>query len=107
MQPCFLASRSCRYFFGCGKAHRACLADWATLSGPVPLPPREAIGVWWSHYEPYSAVTIQRDVLAAFRNFSLAIDVLQLDVNWHTNNPTGDARCHGYNGHTDRTLGSQ
>ena len=39
------------YFFGCGASHRACLGDFAALSGAVPIPPKQTMGVWWSKYE--------------------------------------------------------
>ena len=39
------------YFFGCGASHRACLGDFAALSGAVPIPPKQTMGVWWSKYD--------------------------------------------------------
>ena len=34
------------YVFGCRHDYKACLKDSVTLSGPVPLPPLAAFGVW-------------------------------------------------------------
>ena len=87
------------YFFGCGNSsgsHRQCLQDFTALSGPIPLPPRATIGVWWSKYESFSAQSIQQLVLSGFYNYSLPLDVLQMDVGWHTNNSASKKECNGY-----------
>eukprot|EP00041_Stephanoeca_diplocostata_P031332 m.973822 g.973822 ORF g.973822 m.973822 type:complete len:923 (-) comp23937_c0_seq4:718-3486(-) len=86
------------YMFGCGSAYRKCLSQAATLSGRIEMPPRVALGVWWSHFEPLSAYTMQHKVLAGYANFSLPLNVLEMDVNWHTYNPRNLKQCNGYNG---------
>ena len=87
------------YFFGCGAEFRACLHDWSVLSGAVPLPPRQTVGVWWSKYDVFSAATIESLVLSQFAARSLPLDVLQMDVDWHFRNPERNTACAGYNGY--------
>ena len=86
------------YFFGCGSAYRACLGDWATLSGPIPLPPKQTFGTWWSKYQPFSAESIETLVLSEFTRRSLPLDVLQMDVDWHVR-PKHAPHCNGFNGY--------
>lgn len=85
------------YFFGCGLDYRACVADFSGLSGPIAIPPQAAFGVWWSHYETYSEVSIQTEVLAGFQTHSLPLNVLQMDCGWHGANAEKDPRCSAYN----------
>jgi len=87
------------YFFGCGLQFTECLHDWSVLSGAVPLPPRQTVGVWWSKYDVFSAATIESTVLAEFASRSLPLDVLQMDVDWHFRNPAQKSTCAGYNGY--------
>lgn len=65
----------------------------------MPIPPKPAFGIWWSHYESYSALSIQTEVLAGFANYSLPLNVLQMDVNWHAQNPSNDSYCKAFNGY--------
>jgi hypothetical protein len=92
------------YFFGCGTDYRACLKDFVTISGAVPLPPLATFGVWWSHYETYSEETITADVLDKFLQYELPLNVLQMDCGWHLNNSNATSKnanpnCIGYNGY--------
>ena len=63
-------SRADLYMFACGSDFKACLADFAMLSGPVPLPPLATMGhrlqatVWWSHHETYSEELDDQDARA-------------------------------------------
>jgi alpha-glucosidase (family GH31 glycosyl hydrolase) len=40
------------YFFGYGTDYAACLRDYYRLCGNVPLPPKFALGLWWSKWWP-------------------------------------------------------
>jgi len=94
-----VSGRADEYFFACPPAaFTACLSDLAVLSGPIVLPPLAAFGVWWSHYEPYSAQSIQTDVLSGYANYSLPLNVLQMDVDWHRHNGVKPP-CQAYNGY--------
>ena len=74
-----------KYFFGCGFNYRGCLSDLAALTGPMAMPPLAAFGVWWSHYETYTQESIQTEVMSGFANYSLPLNVLQMDCGWHGN----------------------
>ena len=60
------------------------LKDWASVSGPPSLPPKKALGVWYSRYFPYSEQSYFEDVLDKYAQYSLPISVGVLDVPWHT-----------------------
>jgi hypothetical protein len=87
------------YFLGCGLRYKECLGEWVELSGAIAMPPRAAFGVWWSHYEAYSSTTIQTDVLAGYANYSLPLNVLQMDVNWHVQQVPPVKDCKAFNGY--------
>jgi len=70
------------YMFGCGRAHAACLKDFTSVAGAIPLPPAATVGVWWSHYETFDVKSIQMEVLSQFVLRELPLNVLQMDVGW-------------------------
>lgn len=84
------------YLLGHGRDYQAALADFARISGDIPLVPRSALGVWYSHYEAYTMQSFEQNALAGFLNFSLPLNRVNFDVNWHFN-PTNKL-CNGYNG---------
>lgn len=69
------------YFFGYGQQYRTALADLRALTGPAPLLPRKAFGVWFSRYWPYSANDWQ-DLLSEFRGNGVPVDTISLDTEW-------------------------
>ena len=71
------------YFFGYGHDYTAALADYMRFGGPAPLIPRFVLGAWWSRYWAYTDQEL-RELVAAFRAHDLALDVLVLDMDWHT-----------------------
>ena len=71
------------YFFGYGHDFRGALADFAAVSGPQPLPPRFVFGYWWSRYWNYSDQELRR-LLGRFATERMPLDVLVLDMDWHT-----------------------
>jgi alpha-glucosidase (family GH31 glycosyl hydrolase) len=71
------------YFFGYGHDFRSALADFAAVSGPQPLPPRFVFGYWWSRYWNYSDHEL-RTLVTRFASEGMPIDVLVLDMDWHT-----------------------
>jgi hypothetical protein len=72
------------YFFGHGHRYREALQDFALVSGKVSLPPRSAFGVWWSTWYAFSAVEMTKTVLEPYAQHGLPLDVLVLDMDWHT-----------------------
>jgi alpha-glucosidase (family GH31 glycosyl hydrolase) len=71
------------YFFGYGQQYRAAIADFAAIAGPQPIPPRFVFGYWWSRYWNYSDEEL-RTLGARFEKERIPLDVLVLDMDWHT-----------------------
>jgi hypothetical protein len=71
------------YFFGYGHDYPAALADYMRFGGKTPLIPRFVLGAWWSRFWAYSDAEL-RELVAAFRAHDFPLDVLVLDMDWHT-----------------------
>ena len=69
------------YFFGYGHDYLRGLADLRTLTGPAPLLPRQAFGVWFSRYFAYRQSDYP-SLLARFRSERLPLDVLMVDTDF-------------------------
>jgi alpha-glucosidase (family GH31 glycosyl hydrolase) len=70
------------YFFGYGTDYKTALRDLARLTGPAPLLPRWAFGVWFSRYYPYTAEEYREEVIPAFRDEQVPLDVLVVDTDF-------------------------
>src|SRR5436305_12797561 len=68
-------------FFGYGRCYARGLGDLRRLSGPAPLLPRKAFGVWFSRYYPSSADDY-RSLLDQFRSNGVPLDTLSVDTDW-------------------------
>jgi hypothetical protein len=75
------------YFFGYGHDYRQGLADLRDLTGPAPLLPRWAFGVWYSLYTPYSDLYYRTVLLPAFRANKVPLDVLVVDTDFKGPHP--------------------
>jgi alpha-glucosidase (family GH31 glycosyl hydrolase) len=73
------------YLFGYGHDYPAALADYRILSGPAPLLPRKAFGVWYSRYFAYTEQDYHA-LLARFRSERVPLDVLMVDTNYKSPN---------------------
>jgi alpha-glucosidase len=71
------------YFFGYGHDYKAALADYTRFGGEIPLIPRYVLGSWWSRYWAYSEQDL-RDLVKDFQEHELPLDILVLDMDWHT-----------------------
>src|SRR5579875_3097493 len=69
------------YFFGYGEDYATALQDLRRLSGPAPLPPQKAFGVWFSRYWPYDAAGYH-SLLGQFRSHHVPLDTLSVDTDW-------------------------
>lgn len=77
------------YFFGYGHDYKQALGDYTLIAGRIPLPPRFAFGAWWSRYWAYSDQELD-DLVRGFREDSVPLDVLVIDMDWHlTFGPSG------------------
>lgn len=63
--------------------YKGALAEWASVLGRPALLPRSAFGVWWSHYHNYTQTSIVEEVLQGYSNFSLPLNYLCFDMDWH------------------------
>jgi alpha-glucosidase (family GH31 glycosyl hydrolase) len=79
------------YLFAYGHDYVKGLADLRALTGPAPLLPRSAFGVWFSRYYPYSE-SDYHTLLAQFRANHVPLDTLSIDTDFkRENNPAGSA----------------
>ncbi len=76
------------YFFGAGRNYKAALGDYTALCGPIPLPPRFALGAWWSRYWSYTSEQF-KDLIRQFNRHGVPLDVLVIDMGWHLKGWTG------------------
>ena len=79
------------YVLAYGLNYAEGLRDLRALTGPAPLLPRSAFGVWFSRYYPYSAADYHA-LLAQFRVHRVPLDTLSIDTDWkRENNREGSA----------------
>lgn len=71
------------YLFCHGMDYTGALRDAALLFGRQPLVPRWALGYWWSRWWAYTAPELEK-LVEEFAHQDLPIDVLVLDMEWHT-----------------------
>jgi hypothetical protein len=69
------------YLFAYGHDYQRGLRDLRALTGPTPLLPRSAFGVWFSRYWPYSESDYHA-LLAAFRANRVPLDTLSIDTDF-------------------------
>lgn len=70
------------YFFGYGGAYAECLNDYYRIAGKSPLPPRWALGLWWSRWEKYSQKDIT-SIMGEFAAHGVPLSVCVIDMDWH------------------------
>ncbi|MEV6308217.1 TIM-barrel domain-containing protein [Streptomyces sp. NPDC051840] len=73
------------YLFGYGHDYKQGLSDLATLTGPSPLLPRWAYGVWYSEYLDRTA-DAYKSVVSQFRAAKVPLDVLVMDTDFKAPN---------------------
>jgi len=71
------------YLFAHGHDYPGALADLRAVGGKIPVLPRRNFGVWFTRWYDYDASDV-RDILGDFEQRGLPLDVLVLDMNWHT-----------------------
>ena len=77
-----VATRLDWYLFAAGLDYKAALSDLAALSGPQPIPPRYALGIWFSRWWPWSDWEADA-LLREFDERGVPCDVLITDMDWH------------------------
>ena len=83
------------YFFGHGLDYLAALRDYRNVGGVIPMLPKQIWGTWWTRWFNYNSHGIQH-VVNSFREYSLPLDVLVYDMNWHIKDGSPD----GWTGYT-------
>jgi len=73
------------YFFGHGTNYRRALQDYTSLAGKTPMFHRSLLGSWFTRWYDYDNSDVER-LVDIFRKFSVPLDILVLDMNWHTKN---------------------
>ena len=68
--------------------------EFLALTGPVPMPPLYAFGLWYSRYHPYSDRQALK-VIDTFREKAIPLDVFVVDTDWRV------GASHGYQVNTD------
>ncbi len=76
------------YFIGYGKDYKAALRDCADLLGRQPMPPRYALGCWFSRYWAYTDQEIE-ELVDGFDRADVPLDVIVIDMDWHLEGWTG------------------
>ncbi len=95
--------RSDVYLFAYGNDHKSALRDAASLFGPQPLPPRFAFGYWYSRYYAYTDRELI-DLAEQFDQMAVPLDVMVVDMDWHTAGWTGYSWDKRYFPDPDDTL---
>ena len=76
------------YFLGYGHDYKAALRDASRIFGQQPLPPRYALGYWYSRYWAYTDQELKQ-LVEDFDTMNLPLDVLVIDMDWHKLGWTG------------------
>jgi hypothetical protein len=84
------------YLFGYGLVYRAAFHSLTAAGGPVPLPRKYTLGVWYSRYWPYTADQF-KEIVEGYAQHGFPLDNIVMDMDWHLKNT--------WTGYTwDRTL---
>ncbi len=76
------------YFFAYGDDYRGMLNDFTKVAGKIPLPPKYALGSWWSRYWAYTDDEL-KGIVRQFDEHDVPLDVLVIDMDWHLDGWTG------------------
>jgi hypothetical protein len=90
------------YLFAYGDDYKGALRSLAWISGPVPMPRREVHGSWYCRWFPYSTEQF-REIVRGYHDHDFPIDILVMDMEWHTKDARygfGHAGQLGWTGYT-------
>ena len=76
------------YFLGYGHQYKKALHDYTLVGGKQPMPPLFVLGYWYSKYQRYSQQDFI-DIVTDIKKNHIPIDVMILDMDWHTEGWTG------------------
>ena len=90
------------YCFVYGNDYRAALKDLGTIGGHVPMTRKYVHGIWYCRWWPYTSEEVYR-LIAEYGEHDFPIDIMVLDMDWHTldaSGGTGHAYTKGWTGYT-------
>ena len=70
------------YFFGYGLDYKAAFHSFTAAAGPVPLPRKYTLGIWYSRYWPYSADEFKQ-IVYEYKEHDFPLDMIVMDMDWH------------------------
>ncbi len=70
------------YLFGYGQDFHAALRSLAAISGAVPVPRKNLLGVWYSRYWPYTSAEF-RQIVQQYGEHGFPLDNIVMDMDWH------------------------
>jgi alpha-glucosidase (family GH31 glycosyl hydrolase) len=70
------------YLFGYGLDFHAALRSLDAVSGPVPLPRKNLLGIWYSRYWPYTSAEF-RQIVQQYGERGFPLDNIVMDMDWH------------------------
>jgi alpha-glucosidase (family GH31 glycosyl hydrolase) len=90
------------YLFGYGDDYKAAFRSFTAVSGPVPLPRKYVLGVWYSRYWPYTEDEFKQ-IVQEYDKHDFPLDMLVMDMDWHLTKKT--PQVDPWSGYTwDRAL---
>ena len=72
------------YLFGYGTDYRVALKSLTTIGGPIPLPRKYALGLWYSRYWPFTADAFKQ-IVEEYEQHGFPLDTMVMDMGWHLN----------------------
>jgi alpha-glucosidase (family GH31 glycosyl hydrolase) len=72
------------YLFGYGLDYKAALSSLTTAGGPIPLPRKYVLGIWYSRYWSYTADQF-KSIVQEYSDHDFPLDMLVMDMGWHLN----------------------
>eukprot|EP01059_Diplonema_ambulator_P002172 TRINITY_DN11809_c0_g1_i1.p1 TRINITY_DN11809_c0_g1~~TRINITY_DN11809_c0_g1_i1.p1 ORF type:complete len:1002 (+),score=182.69 TRINITY_DN11809_c0_g1_i1:42-3047(+) len=73
------------YILAYSHDYMTALGDFTKIGGKIPIFPRSSHGVWFTRWFDFANVDI-RKVVEEYEEHGMPMDVLTLDMNWHTKN---------------------
>lgn len=70
------------YLFGYGLDYHAALKSLAAISGPIPIPRKNLLGIWYSRYWPYTAAEFKK-IVQQYSEHGFPLDNIVMDMDWH------------------------
>ena len=91
-----------QYCFVYGDDYHTAFSDLGALSGHVPMTRKYMHGIWYSRWYPYDTKYIT-DLLTGYNDNGFPLDILSMDMDWHTQDATvgiGHNMTKGWTGFT-------